>query len=159
MNVDYISNQQKQHKYIANKNMNISNKTVYYAHSIQYYNRITEQKDIKYIQSLKYNVVNPNGLNLGHSMMPYLLKVKDADVVYYRGDTIGVVLEVITAKIFNKPVYSLGTHELMSNEEFNYFLNIYKNFPYMHNDISMIKSITNEQQFSKFTELIGDAIC
>ena len=75
---------------------------IYYSHSMQYYDTDTERKDVAFLSKLKNStVINPNGMDLQgydkRSMIPYLITVKRSDAVWYRGSTIGVIAECLTA--------------------------------------------------------------
>ena len=130
---------------------------VYYAHSMSFYNSAIELKDLKFLNP-KYNVVNPKDLKFSgnRSMLPYLLTVKDCDIVYYRGNTIGVVIEVLTSLSLHKPVYSLKSKDLMTYNEIKNFATIFNNNPYHNKDLTLIKSISNSVYNGVLTMLNGD---
>lgn len=89
-------------------------------------------------------------------MLPYLLTVKDCDIVYYRGNTIGVVIEVLTSLSLHKPVYSLKSKDLMTYNEIKNFATIFNNNPYHNKDLTLIKSISNSVYNGVLTMLNGD---
>ena len=127
----------KTHPSKLNRDITNSNKLlhIYYAHSFQYYDSQTERNDLKFLKSKHAKVINPNGLALGKDMIQYLFKVKDCDAVWYRGNTIGVVFEVLTALAMHKPVYSLETKDVISPINIKYFAGIFRNNRYIDNDL------------------------
>lgn len=136
---------------------NIKHK-VYYAHSIRFYNTQTETSDIEFLKTLKYSkIINPNGLNLGKSMQPYLLTIQKCDLVWYRGSTIGVVQEVLTALALNKAVYSLETKDLMSHSEISNFIVIFNDSLYSDPDKRLILSLFGKSVYKTFLRILeGD---
>jgi len=114
---------------------------IYYAHSLDLYFTEIEKKDLKYLTSKKFKVVNPRDLNLGKDMFQYLFKVKECDAVWYRGNTIGVALEVITALAMKKPVYSLKTRKKISRSEIAYLVNIYQNNAFIGYDLVLFEKV------------------
>jgi|YelNatPaOPRAMG01_1025707.scaffolds.fasta_scaffold13306_5 hypothetical protein len=120
-----------------NRDITNSNKLlhIYYAHSLDLYFTEIEKKDLKYLTSKKFKVVNPRDLNLGKEMIRYLYKVKDCDAVWYRGNSIGVIFEILTALTLRKPVYSLESKKKMSKDEMLNFINTFQNNRYVDNDL------------------------
>jgi hypothetical protein len=128
---------------------------IYYAHSIKFYNTETERRDLKFLRTVKHvKVLNPNGLALGKDMFRYLFKVKQCDAVWYRGTTIGVVFEVLTALAMGKPVYSLETKDIMNRYEILDFINIFVNNEYVEHDLVRFKKIFPEY-YDNFVSMLG----
>lgn len=142
----------------------------YYSHSMIFYNTEIEKNDFKYLRSLKLKIVNPNGLGLGNNMHSYLLSVRNCDLVFFRGNTIGVVFEVLVGKALGKPIISLETREEITQEELREFISIFNNNPYRDSDIFWLTPSKSSQRipsqeifndsksFKKFLKLIGDAL-
>jgi len=114
---------------------------IYYSHSISYCNTQQEKNNLKFLRSKKFEIINPNGLGLGKEMYKYLFKVELCDAVWYRGDTIGVALEVITALAMKKPVYSLKTRKKISRSEIAYLVNIYQNNAFIGYDLALFEKV------------------
>jgi len=129
---------------------------IYYSHSIRYYNTQQEKNDIKFLNSKKCKIVNPNGLRLGKDMFQYLFKVKECDAVWYRGNTIGVVFEVLTALAMKKTVYSLESRDLMNRYEITDFIDIFHHRPYIEQDLSSFEAIFPEYLDNFLRVLDGD---
>jgi len=117
---------------------------IYYAHSMCFYDTKTEKEDLKFLKSKQSKIINPNGLRLGKDIFQYLFKVKECGAVWYRGNTIGVVFEVITALSMKKPVYSLETKDIMNHYEITDFVNIFHHRPYIEQDLSSFEAIFPE---------------
>jgi len=130
---------------------------VYYAHSISFYNTWIEKDDLEFLRSLKHTkIVNPNGLALGKDMFQYLFLVKQCDAVWYRGNTIGVVFEVLTALAMHKPVYSLETKGEIQEYDISYFVNIFRNNYYFNSDLLAFK-VNFPKYYNRFIKLLqGD---
>lgn len=142
----------------AKPNHNRSNK-VYYAHSIKFYNTQKELADLKFLSTLKSKIVNPNGMRFEgtRSMKPYLLLVSKCDSVWYRGDTIGVVLEVLIALVLNKTVYSLETRKLMTSTQIDNFIRIFKDNSYCDYDINLVLLWFGQDVSERFIRILeGD---
>jgi len=130
---------------------------IYYAHSMCFYDTKTEKEDLKFLKSFKYTkIVNPNGLALGKDMFQYLFLVKQCDAVWYRGYTIGVVFEVLTALAMHKPVYSFETKGKMQEYDISYFVNIFRNNYYFNSDLLAFK-VNFPKYYNRFIKLLqGD---
>jgi hypothetical protein len=98
--------------------------------------------------------VNPNGLRLGKDMFQYLSLVKQCDAVWYRGNTIGVVFEVLTALAMHKPVYSLEAKDIMNRYEILNFIDIFRNNYYIEQDLSLFEANFPEY-YDNFVSLIS----
>jgi len=131
---------------------------IYYSHSIRYYNTQQEENDIKFLNSKKCKIVNPNGLRLGQDMFQYLYKVKECDAVWYRGNTIGVAFEVLTALAMKKSVYSLESKQIISSYEITNFVNIFWNRYYIKDDLSLFEKIFPEYYSDFISLLSGDML-
>jgi len=127
---------------------------IYYSHSIGYYNTQQEENDIKFLNSKKCKIINPNGLRLGKDIFQYLFKIKDCDAVWYRGNTIGVAFEVLSALAMHKPVYSLESKQIISSYEITNFVNIFWNRYYIKDDLSLFEKIFPEY-YSDFLSLLS----
>ncbi len=135
MNSGLVKNQ----KTTAKKYSRTLNK-VYYAHSIDFYDTQIELDDLEFLSSLKHSkVINPNGLGLGKSMMPYLRTVKECNSLWYRGHSPGVVLEVLVADTLRKPVFSFETHEAIDKEEMNFIIYLFNKNSYRDRDIDKLR--------------------
>jgi len=129
---------------------------IYYAHSISLYNTQQEKNDIKFLKNKHAKIVNPNGLRLGQDMFQYLYKVKECDAVWYRGNTIGVVFEVLTALSMRKQVFSLETKRMIGSYELNNLVDIFRNNDYIEHDLSLFQ-IYFPEYFLKFLRILkGD---
>jgi len=129
---------------------------IYYAHSIRFYNTQEEKDDLKFLKSQQFKIINPNGLALGKDMFQYLFKVKECDAVWYRGNTIGVVFEVLTALAMKKTVYSLESRDLMNHYEITDFIDIFHHRPYIEQDLSSFEAIFPEYLDNFLRVLDGD---
>jgi len=130
---------------------------IYYAHSLCFYDTKTEKEDLKFLRSFKRTkVVNPNGLALGKDMFQYLFLVKQCDAVWYRGNTIGVIFEVLTALTIRKSVYSLETKDIMGHYEILNFINIFANNEYVNHDLESFKKTFPEHYDNFLSVLNGD---
>jgi hypothetical protein len=112
---------------------------IYYAHSLKYYNTEIEKEDLKFLQSLGH-VVNPNGKGITGEIFEYLLKVSESDAVYFRGNTIGVAFEVLTALAMRIPVYSLETKQPINKAEKTILIDIFQNSPFI-DDLTMFEAM------------------
>ena len=126
---------------------------IYYSHSMYYYNTKTEEKDLEFLSS-KGTIVNPNGLNLGKSMSPYLKTVQKCDSVWHRGDTIGVATEVLAALALDKPVYSLETAVETTASEKSLFISIFKTSGFTEHDKNLILSLFGKNILTKFGHIL-----
>ena len=154
MKTDYANNQST----YATINHNWSNK-IYYAHSIKFYNTQKELEDLKFLSTLKSEIVNPNGLRFEgkRSMEPYLLLISESDSVWYRGDTIGVIQEVLTALTLNKPVYSLETKKSITSQQISKFARIFGESPYCNNDRKLVRILFGQDVSEQFVRVLeGD---
>jgi len=116
--------------------------TVYYSHSIYFYNTKTELQDIIFLKTLKRTkIINPNGLGLGKEMIQYLFLVERSDAVWFRGDTIGVILECLSALAMNKPVYSLQSKDIINDKEIQNFVNAFVSDSFFKHDLERFKAI------------------
>lgn len=80
----------------------------YYAHSMETYGTEIESKDIEVLQTLGYEVVNPNDpIFKDADMEPFLELVRASDIVFSRGTTSGVNYEVHEAHKHDIPVVVL----------------------------------------------------
>ncbi len=132
---------------------------IYYSHSMQYYDTDTERKDMAFLSKQKNStVINPNGMDsLGYdkkSMIPYLLTVQKSDAVWYRGSTIGVVAECLTAVVLNKKVYSLETRKPITRSEILNFSELFKNNTYCEPDKRLIKNLFGNPVYKRFLILL-----
>lgn len=151
MTSDYINNQKQQARVNNNRVLK-----VYYAHSIGYYDTEIEITDIEFLHNLKHSkIVNPNDLDLGHNMFRYLLVVEKCDSVWYRGETIGVVLEVLTALSMGKPVYSVVSGNIISTTEIKTFARIFKLASYYKHDLMQIECIFGSDTHERFLKLLN----
>jgi hypothetical protein len=115
---------------------------IYFSHSLKYYNTEIEKEDLKFLQSLGH-VVNPNGKGITGEIFEYLLKVSESDAVWYRGNTIGVAFEVLTALAMRIPVYSLETKQVISKVEITTLIDTFQNGPFI-DDLVMFEAIQPE---------------
>jgi hypothetical protein len=130
---------------------------IYYSHSMCFYDTKTEKEDLKFLKSFKHaKIVNPNGLGLGRDMIQYLSQVKQCDTVCYRGNTIGVVFEVLTALAMHKPVYSLEAKDIMTHYEILDFINIFVNNDFVKHDLARFKDVFPEYYDNFVSLLSGD---
>ena len=132
---------------------------IYYSHSMQYYDTDTERKDMAFLSKQKNStVINPNGMDLlGYdkkSMIPYLLTVQKSDAVWYRGSTIGVVVECLTAVVLNKKVYSLETRKPITQPEILKLSELFKNNTYCESDKRLIKNLFGNPVYKRFLILL-----
>jgi len=130
---------------------------IYYAHSLCFYDTKTEKEDLKFLRSFKRTkIVNPNGLALGKDMFQYLFLIKQCDAVWYRGNTIGVIFEVLTALTMRKHVYSLETKNIMNRSEILVFIDIFLNNEYVDHDLVEFKATFPEHYANFLSVLNGD---
>jgi hypothetical protein len=136
--------------------MNSTNRdaVIYYSHSLKYYNTEIEKEDLKFLQSLGY-VVNPNGKGITGEIFEYLLKVSESDAVWYRGNTIGVAFEVLTALALRIPVYSLETRQLINNAERTILIDVFQNSPFV-DDLVMFEAMFPQAYPNFLRVLKGD---
>ncbi|AKA49673.1 hypothetical protein IX51_11815 [uncultured archaeon] len=152
---DYADNQT--HK--PNANAHRMNK-IHYAHSIRLYNVSIEKDDLDFLNSFGHSItVNPNGLEFKgkRSMKPYILSVSECDSFWYRGKTIGVIFEVLTALALNKNVTSLTTKEPISDIEVSNLAEIFKKHRFFESDIRLFEKLFNSIAYENFLNLLkGD---
>ena len=132
---------------------------IYYSHSMQYYDTDTERKDVAFLSKLKNStVINPNGMDLlgydKRSMIPYLITVKRPDAVWYRGSTIGVIAEYLTALSLNKKVYSLEARKPIARSEISNFSEMFKDNIYSESDKMLIKKLFGNSVYKQFLILL-----
>ncbi len=141
----------KDHKKVsANESLQIH---IYYAHPIGTYYTAIENKDLAFLKN-KGIITNPRDLNIGSDMFCYLKVVKRNDMVYYRGQTIGVVLEILSALAFGKKVYSIETRKSISKREKDLFVQILNSSIHRESDIYQFKYYFPDD-FNNFIKLIG----
>lgn len=133
---------------------------IYYAHSVILYNTSIERDDIEFLYSLKHSeIINPNSNEFTgkRSMKPYLLSVSECDSLWYRGKTIGVIFEVLTALALNKNVNSLTTKEPISEIEVSNFADIFKGHRFLESDIRLFDNLFDSVAYENFSTFIkGD---
>lgn len=99
---------------------------IYYAPSFRYYDTDIEDKDLEFFKKFG-KLINPNGLNLGNSMMKYIKKIYESNMVCYRGYTEDVTFEVLSALVFGKTVYSMNKRIFIHTyEQAEELVNIFK---------------------------------
>lgn len=134
---------------------------IYYAHSIGVYNTSNERNDIDFLNSIIHSItVNPNSIDFNgkRSMKPYLLSVSECNSLWYRGKTIGVIFEVLTALALNKAVNSLTTKGPISEIEVSDFADIFKNHRFLESDIILFKKLFDSTAYENFSTLLkGDS--
>lgn len=134
---------------------------IYYAHSIRLYNTRTEKDDLDFLNSFGHSItVNPNSneFNGKSSMKPYLLSVSECDSLWYRGKTIGVIFEILTALALNKNVNSLTTKEPISELEVSNFADVFKEHRYFESDIRLFENMFDNLSYENFSTLLkGDS--
>ena len=134
---------------------------IYYAHSIGLYNTSIERNDLDLLNSMRHSItVNPNSneFNDKRSMKPYLLSVSECDSLWYRGKTIGVIFEVLSALALNKAVNSLTTKGPISEIEVSDFADIFRNQRFLESDIILFKKLFDSTAFENFSTLLkGDS--
>ena len=86
-------------------------KKLYYAHSIELYWTEQEDEDLEFLSQEfpDYLMVNPRHFGY-RKMEKYLALVRSSQLLVYRGETDGVVMEIEEALQNDIPVYSLATH-------------------------------------------------
>lgn len=134
---------------------------IYYAHSIILYNTSIERNDLDFLNSFGHSItVNPNsnGFNGKRSMKPYLLSVSECDSLWYRGKTIGVIFEVLSALAFDKNVHSLTTKGPISEIEVSNFADVFKKHRFLESDIIIFKNLFDTTAYENFRTLLkGDS--
>lgn len=129
---------------------------IYYAHSLCFYNTETERRDLSFLRKTKCKIINPNGLGLGHSMNPYLKEVEACDVVWYRGDTIGVAVEVLTALALKKSVFSCETEEPISKADFKRFSQLFRYSGFFELDMESILASFGKTVHESLKKIVSD---
>ena len=147
----------------------------YYAHSTKFYNTAIEKTDVDFIESKGLSVVNPNSNQFHNSndMEVYLRAIKKCDTVYYRGSSIGVILEVLTALAMNKPVFKIVDSvnkkqrpivcdEPISEHEISNFICSFNRTSIKDSDLRVLYnkntiegSILDKYEFALLLEIIG----
>jgi len=127
---------------------------IYYAHSLSFYNTEIEKEDLKFLQSLGH-VVNPNGKGITGEIFEYLLKISESDALWYRGNTIGVAFEVLTALAMHIPVYSLETKQLINKAERTILIDTFQNSPFI-DDLVMFEAMFPQAYPNFLRVLKGD---
>jgi hypothetical protein len=134
---------------------------IYYAHSIRLYNTPTEMNDLYFLNSFGHSItINPNSNEFKgkRSMKPYLLSVSECNSLWYRGKTIGVIFEVLTALALNKIVISLITKEPISEIEVSDFADLFKKHRFLESDIILFENLFDSTAYEKFSTLLkGDS--
>ena len=115
----------------------------YFAHSIKIYNSTTERLIIDNLKNAGFKkIINPKNLDFHGDMTAYLKFVVDNSkfVIFYK-DTIGVVAEVLTAKFFNIPVFTIDLNPI-SDEQLKAFANkfLYEN-SYIGKDLNNFERV------------------
>ena len=150
--------------------------TVYYAHSLKFYNTAIEKTDVDFIKSKGFFIVNPNS-NQFHSskdMRVYLSAIRKCNAVYYRGSSIGVILEILTAQAMNKSVFKIADSvnkkhrpivcaEPISEYEISKFAYMFNQTSFKDSDLRDLYNnrspfgapILNKYEFALFLEIIG----
>ena len=131
----------------------------YYAHSMEFYDSQQEKSDLKHFTAKMPNVmiVNPKTLGLGNSMSEYLKVVQTCDEVWFRGTTIGVNLEILTALAMGKPVFSMITKKPISDSVKTYFISNFNKSFYRDHDLREIQTLFGKAVHKRFLKLIeGD---
>ena len=129
---------------------------IYYAHSIKYYFSKKEEEDVRYLYKLKCIIINPSDLVFDtEGMTPYLLKVKECDAVYFRGETIGVILEVLTALVQDKKVFSLESKKFISEEKIKKFSYLFFQSSVFGDDLDLIEQLFGQKLKKKLFQLIN----
>lgn len=160
---DCVNNQKPN----AIRNIHRDNK-VYYAHSMFYYNTDLEQSDLYFLKSVSNQIINPNNLKFQglRSMRPFLMLVSECDSLWYRGSSIGVIFEVLTALAMNKTVNSVETRKPITKNEVNTFVWIFNRDSFRDADVDLLSngaifgdSILNKSEFEHFLDIItsGDS--
>ena len=88
-------------------------------------------------------------------MMPYLLKVKECDAIYFRGESIGVILEVLTALVQDKKVFSLESKKLISEEKIKKFSYLFFQSSVFGDDLDLIEQLFGQKLKKKLFQLIN----
>jgi len=113
---------------------------IYYSHSFHFYNSEIERADIEFLQS-QGEAYNPNGRGRTRAISEYLLAVSESDVVWYRGNTIGVAFEVLTALALQIPVFSLETKQRINKAEITILIDTLRNSPSFSDDLVLFEAM------------------
>lgn len=140
------------------RNHNSTDK-IYYAHSIKYYGSTKEVKDIKYLLKLGRTIINPSDFVFDtDGMTPYLLMVKDCDAIYFRGETIGVIFEVLIALVLGKKVFSLESKKLISEEKIKSFSYLFFQSSVFDDDLDLIEQLFGQKLKKRLFQLINKEV-
>lgn len=133
--------------------INKAKQTVYYAHSMAMYGTDIEAQDIKMLENNGYKVINPAILEL-HDMWAYVdIVYSKADMVYYRGYTIGVAQEVISALIFKKQVFKCSNKEKITSNDKENLISLIINNNFLRKDLFNFKTRYPDYYKSYLNEL------
>lgn len=85
--------------------MTQTQKTVYFAHPIQTYGTKFEYEQLDVLHKFFAHVINPSEY-ASHAMDFYYQLVSDVDVLFFAGNTRGVLCEISLANLLRKNVYT-----------------------------------------------------
>jgi len=146
------SNISVKHGYKRFEHERVKNKA-YYSHPIGLYYTEQENEDLKYIVRLGYEAVNPRELEY-EDFFGYVDELRKCDVVFFRGYTSGVVVEVLAALAFRKPVFSLNTNKPIDGEELDFIVDSFNESDFRYRDLERFK-LRYPRYFRRFQAVVG----
>ena len=89
-----------------------NNKNVCYLCSVE--SKLFEEKDLKFISRLRpLKIIRPSGVNDGTSDY-YIMPVYSSHIVFFRGESLDIVYQVLLAQFNHTPVIDLATSKTIS---------------------------------------------
>lgn len=123
-----------------------------------YYGSDQETDDLNYLKTVSSQIVNPNTpkYQRERGMRVFLQLVSECSAIWYRGDSKGVIIEVLSALAIGKPVYSLKSRKRISNQEKSRFKYFFQYQRYYLQDIAEIKDIFSNKIKNRYLLSIED---
>lgn len=119
---------------------------IYYAHSISSYDTAQEEFDIAQIKnSFNGDVVNPKTIQ-SKNMSDYYREIKKCDAIVFRGNTFGIISEVIFSMLTGKKIIDAELMQGISRRTIFEFLNRFYKDRYYLDDIKQISDVILEQK-------------
>jgi len=87
-------------------------------------------------------------------MEAYLKAVNQSDIICYRGNTWGVVFEVLTAIALSKHVFNIGQRRYIIKEETLEFVKLFKGNHYSKSDMNLFNLLFPDS-YKSFVKLLG----
>jgi len=131
---------------------------IYYSHPAYTYFTEIEDLDTEYLSQFQKNfpsarIIYPNQMN-DIGMEAYLKAVNQSDIICYRGNTWGVVFEVLTAIALSKHVSNIEQRRYITKEETLEFVKLFKDNHYSKSDMDLFNLLFPDS-YKSFVKLLG----